>query len=110
MTELLYKELSYVIVGAAMEVHKILGPGFLEAVYHTALAHEFNLRNIPFNQHVKLPVTYKDIFIGEYEADFVIDGKIILELKAASDIHPQHEAQVHHYLVATGLHLAIILN
>jgi hypothetical protein len=57
MAEILFRELSFAIIGAAMEVHKILGPGFLEAVYHTALAHEFNLRGIPFNQHIKLPVT-----------------------------------------------------
>lgn len=65
MAEILYKELSYAIVGAAMEVHRLLGPGFLEAIYQAALAHELSLRAIPFEQHVKLPVTYKGLALGE---------------------------------------------
>ena len=110
MAEIIYKELSYAIIGAAMEVHRILGPGFLEAVYQAALAHELTLRGIRFEQFKKLPVYYKGILVGEYEADFVIEGKIILEIKAVSKLHPRHEAQAHHYLAATGLHLAILLN
>ena len=110
MVEIIYKELSYAIVGAAMEVHRILGPGFLEAVYQKALAHELTLRGIRFEQFKKLPVYYKGILVGEYEADFVIEGKIILEIKAVSKLHPRHEAQAHHYLAATGLRLAILLN
>ena len=110
MAQILYKELSYAIVGAAMEVHRILGPGFLEAVYQKALVHELNLRGICFEQFKRLPVTYKGMPIGEYEADFVIEGKIILEIKAVSALHPRHEAQAHHYLTATGLRLAILLN
>jgi len=82
MVELLYKELTFAIIGAAMEVHKILGPGFLKAVYQGALERELTLREIPFERKVKLPVTYKDIIIGEYEADLVIDKKFIVELKA----------------------------
>jgi len=84
VAQILYKELSYVIVGAAMEVHRILGPGFLEAVYQKALAHELTLRGIRFEQFKRLPVTYKRVPIGDYEADFVIEGKIILEIKAVS--------------------------
>ncbi len=110
MPELIFKELSYAIIGAAMEVHRILGPGFLEAVYQAALAHELTLRGIAFEQYVKLPVSYKGELIGDYEADFVIEGKIILELKAVTNLHPRHEAQAIHYLTATGFKLAIILN
>ena len=110
MTKILYKELSYAIVGAAMEVHRILGPGFLEAVYQAALAHELTLRGIRFEQFKCLPVTYKQVLIGNYEADFVVEGKIILEIKAVSVLHPKHVAQAHHYLAATGLRLAILLN
>ena len=85
MVEIIFKELSYAIIGAAMEVHRILGPGFLEAVYQKALAHELTLRGIRFEQFKKLPVYYKGILVGEYEADpsttlrtcFVIEGKII---------------------------------
>ncbi|MFZ1550608.1 MAG: GxxExxY protein [Anaerolineae bacterium] len=110
MTEILYKELSFAIVGAAMEVHRILGPGFLEAVYQAALAHELTLRGIRFEQFKKLPVHYKGVLVGDYEADFVVEDKIILELKGISTLHPKHEAQAINYLTATGLRLAILLN
>lgn len=110
MTELLYKELTFKVIGAAMEVHRILGPGFLEAVYQGALERELHLRIIPFERKVKLPVVYKDVIIGEYEADLVIDNKFIVELKAVSKLNSSHEAQAMHYLAATGLRLALLLN
>ena len=110
MTELLFKELSYAVIGAAMEVHRVLGPGFLEAVYQAALAHELTLRGIRFEQLKRLPVSYKEVLVGDYEADFVIDDKIILEIKAALTLHPKHEAQAINYLAATGFQLAILLN
>jgi len=110
MVELLYKELTFTVIGAAMEVHKILGPGFLETVYQLALAHELTLRKIPFEQQVRLPVSYKDILVGEYIADFMIDGKLIVEIKAVSNFNSQHQAQAMHYLAATGLRLALLLN
>lgn len=110
MSELLFKELSFAIIGAAMEVHRLLGPGFLEAVYQKALAHEFALREIPFEEQVHLPVSYKGIFVGDYIADFVVDNKIILELKAVSNIEDAHKAQAINYLAATGYELAIIIN
>ena len=110
MTELLYKELTFAVIGAAMEVHTILGPGFLEAVYQVALERELTLRGIPFEKQVKLPVRYKDILIGEYMADFIIDGKLIVEIKAVSNFNSQHQAQALHYLAATGWRLALLLN
>jgi GxxExxY protein len=87
MAELLYKHLSFAIIGAAMEVHTVLGSGFLEAVYQTALEKELKLRGIPFARKVKLPVSYKGELIGEYEADLVADEKIILELKSISKLN-----------------------
>jgi GxxExxY protein len=110
MVEILFKELSYAVVGAAMEVHRALGGGFLEAVYQAALAYEFKLRNIPFEEQVHLPVYYKGQLVGEYIADFVIDGKIILEIKAVAEIKEAHRAQAINYLAATGFELAILLN
>ena len=110
MVELLYKEQTYAVIGAAMEVHKILGPGFLETVYQAALERELALRNIPFEQKVKLPVAYKDIIVGTYEADLVIDNKFIVEIKAVSKFNASHQAQAMHYLAATGLRLALLLN
>ena len=110
MNELLHKELSFVVVGAAMEVHRILGPGFLEAVYQASLAQEMMLRGIGFEQFKPLPVHYKSVQAGSYIADFVIDSKIIVEIKAVSALNLRHEAQAIHYLTATGIHLAILLN
>lgn len=110
MADIICKELSYAIVGAAMEVHRILGPGFLEAVYQAALSHELTLRGIHFEQFKKLPVTYKGVLVGDYEADFVVENQILLELKAVSTFHPKHEAQAINYLTATGFRLALLLN
>lgn len=110
MDKILHKELSYSIVGAAMEVHRILGSGFLEAVYQKSLAHEFILRNIPFEEQVCLPVNYKGLPVGNYIADFFVAGQIILELKSATAITDAHKAQAINYLAATGSELAIILN
>jgi GxxExxY protein len=110
MAEILYKELSFTIVGAAIEVHKTLGPGFLEVIYRNALVYELMTRGIKVEREKHLPVNYKGQLIGDYFADLVVDDKIILELKAISTIIKAHEAQAMNYLAATGLRLAIILN
>jgi GxxExxY protein len=110
MTELLFKELTFTVIGAAMEVHKILGPGFLEAVYQVALARELALRSISIEQQKRMAINYMDIQAGDYIADFVIDGKFIVEIKAVSTWDPRHDAQAIHYLVATGMQLALLLN
>ena len=110
MVDLLYKEITYAVIGAAMEVHKILGPGFLEAVYQASLARELTLRGIAFEQQVRLPVVYKAVLVGEYVADFVIDGKLILEIKGVSKLNAVHQAQAMHYLAATGYRLALLIN
>jgi GxxExxY protein len=110
VTEILFKDLSFGIIGAAMEVHKILGPGFLESVYQAALEKELTLRRIPFCHQIELPVTYKGDIIGIYKADLVIDDKIIVEIKGISRLNPSHQAQALHYLAATGLQLAILIN
>ena len=110
MAEILYKALSFAIIGAAMEVHKILGSGFLEAVYQTALEIELTQREIPFQHQVELPVSYKGEVIGMYKADLVVDNKIIVEIKGVSRLNASHTAQALHYLAATGLQLAILIN
>jgi GxxExxY protein len=110
MAELLYKDLSYAVVGAAMEVHRQLGPGYLEKVYHNALVHEYGLRGIAFEAWRKLPVQYKGVVVGDYEVDFVVAELIVVEIKAVSGFHPRHEAQAISYLTATGLRLALLLN
>ena len=110
MTELICKELSFVIIGAAMEVHKVLGSSFLEAVYQKVLAHELKLRGIIFYEQVRLPITYKGESMGEYVADFIVESKIILEIKAVSKLNSSHHAQAMHYLTATGNKLVLLLN
>ncbi len=110
MTELLFKELTFAVIGAAMEVHRVLGPGFLESVYQAALERELTLRGLPFEARKKLAVNYKDVLVGEYIADLVIDGKFIVETKAVSTWNPRHDAQAVHYLAATGMQLALLLN
>jgi GxxExxY protein len=102
---------THAIIGAAMEVHRELGCGFLEAVYQEALAIEFELRNIPFQREVILPIHYKGRLIkSNYRADFVAFGSIIVELKALSALSGVDEAQVLHYLKATGHKVGLLLN
>ena len=110
MKEFLYKELTEGLIGAAMEVHKTLGGGFLEAVYQKALAYELRLRQIPFEEQVRMAVYYKGALMGEYIADFVIDGKVAVEIKAVPGLSSAHIAQTLHYLAATGSKVGMLLN
>ena len=110
MAKLVYEEVTYLIIGAAMEVHKVLGNGFLEAVYQRALEHELQLRNIPFEAQVRLPVYYKGELVGDYIADFLIDGRIVLEIKAVSSMNDAHLAQTIHYLTATNNQVGLLIN
>jgi len=109
--EPLYKEESYKIIGAAMEVHRVLGNGFLEAVYQEALAIEFENRGIPFKQEAKLEINFKGSVLSKhYEADFVCYDKIIVETKATSELTGNDESQVINYLKATGFKLGLLIN
>lgn len=102
---------TYAINGAAMEVHRRLGHGFLEAVYQEALGIEFAHRGIPARPKMRLRVFYRDLLLDAYyEADYVCYEGIIVELKAASDLDPAHLAQVIHYLKATGFKVGLLLN
>ena len=109
--ELLYKEEVYNIIGAAMEVHSVLGCGFLEPVYQEALAIELTSRNIPFEQEKLIQISYKGITLKKYyQADFVCYDKIILELKALSALTSEHESQLLNYLKATQIKLGLLIN
>ena len=103
-------ELSGRVIGAAMRVHATLGPGFTEGVYQNALALEMALEDIPFEREVKLEVRYRGELVGTYRVDLLVDGRLILELKAVQTILPEHEVQVVNYLTATGLEQALLLN
>ena len=108
---LIYSEESYAINGAAMEVYNQLGHGFLEPVYQEALEKEFLLRGIPFERKKLLTISYKGEKLKQtYKADFVCYGKIIVELKAVSELTDAHRSQIYNYLHATGFRLGIILN
>jgi GxxExxY protein len=108
--ELLYKELSYEIVNAAICVWKVLGYGFLEKVYENALMIELQKRHIPCAQQKPIKVHYDNQIVGDYIADILIEEKILLELKSAKGIDDSPIAQVINYLKATGISLGIILN
>ncbi len=91
---LLEKELTDRIIGAAIEVHKILGPGLLESSYQVCLQHESKLRQLPFDPLVKLPLNYKGLDLDAgYIIDFVYNSRVIVELKAVERVIPVHEAQ-----------------
>ena len=108
---IIYKQESFDITGAAMEVYNQLGHGFLEAVYQEALEKELRLRGIPFEREKLLTICYKGENLKQtYKADFVCYGKIIVELKAVSEITDVHRSQVFNYLHATGFELGMLFN
>ena len=104
-------QLSSKIIGSAIEVHKVLGPGLLESSYQKCLCHELRLRGIPFEYEKPLPLVYK----GEkldcgYQMDLVVENAIIVELKSCEKIAPIHKAQLLTYLKLSGLKLGLLLN
>ncbi|MGB2868061.1 MAG: GxxExxY protein [Bacteroidota bacterium] len=109
--ELLYKEEVYSIVGAAIEVHKNLGPGYVEAIYQEAFEIELGLQDIPFNAESLLSVIYKGILLKKkYIPDFLCYGKIIVELKACKSLDEWAEAQILNYLKASGIRVGLLIN
>ena len=111
MDNLVFKEESYAIIGAAMEVHSQLGCGFIEKVYQDALEIEFGLKGIPYNREKHLPILYKGQQIKhDYYADFICFDKIVIECKAVSEILDIHKAQTLNYMKINNLKLGIIIN
>jgi GxxExxY protein len=111
MTEIIYKEESYAIVGACFEVYNDKGCGFLEPVYQECLAIEFNHQNIPAIPKPLLTLSYRGrILTQTYQADFVCYQKIIVELKAVTALCDEHRAQLLNYLNATGFELGLLVN
>jgi GxxExxY protein len=99
------------VIGAAIEVHKHLGPGLLESAYEECLCHELSLRKITYERQKPLPINYKQVRLDcGYRLDVVVEGKVILELKSCERIEDIHKAQLLTYLKLSGLQLGLILN
>ena len=109
--EIIYKDEAFAVQGACFEVYKTLGNGFLEAVYQEALAHEFRLQGIQFQEQCELKFQYKGIQLKQsYKPDFICYDKIIVEIKAVSNLSPEHRAQLLNYLKITNMHLGLLVN
>ncbi|MBI3976872.1 MAG: GxxExxY protein [Chloroflexi bacterium] len=102
--------LTQAVIGAAIEVHRVLGPGYLESVYEEAICVELQLRGVPFVRQVAMDVSYKGHAVGEGRLDLLVGGHLIVELKAVEALAPIHTAQVISYLKATGHHLGLLIN
>ncbi len=109
--KILFKEESFAIQGAVFEVSREIGCGFLEAVYQECLQREFELRNIPFQSQVELPIKYKGRYISQrYIPDFICFQAIIVELKSVKEVVDEHRAQVFNYLKASNFRLGLLVN
>jgi GxxExxY protein len=103
--------ISYLIIQAAIEIHKILGPGLLESVYRTCMIYELRARNLAVTSEVKVPVRYKDLVLnGCYRLDLLVEDAVIVELKAVETVLPVHSAQVLSYLRMTDKQLGLLIN
>ena len=104
-------DLSFNIIGAAIEVHRVLGPGLLESAYEESLCREFSLRNIAFERQVSLPVEYKGVQLDcGYRLDLVVERSVVVELKTVESLLPLHEAQLLTYLKLSKLKVGLLLN
>jgi GxxExxY protein len=104
------EQLAYEVIGAAIEVHRVLGPGFLESVYQEALRVELQLRRIAFISQAVVAVNYKGAKVGEGKLDFLVGNQLVIELKAVENLAPIHTAQVLSYLKMTDHQLGLLIN
>lgn len=108
---LLEKDLTDKIIGAAIEVHRVLGPGLLESAYQLCLAQECKMQKILFEEQVALKLNYKGIALESgYRMDFIFDKRVVVELKAVEQVLPVHEAQLLTYLKLTGIRVGLLIN
>lgn len=110
--KLKYKDITEKIIGAGFEVHKFLGNGFQEVIYQRALFHEFNLKELTFQREIEQAIFYKDILkpIGTRRADFVVENKVLVEIKAVKKLEDVHLAQILNYLRAYKLEVGLLIN
>jgi GxxExxY protein len=108
---LVNQEITGSIIGAAVEVHKVLGPGLLENAYEECLCHELHLRGIAFKRQIPVPVSYKGVKVDcGYRVDLLVSDKVVVELKSVEKLLPVHEAQLLTYLRATGKKVGLLIN
>ena len=98
------------IIGAAIEVHKVLGPGFVESIYENALCIEMKARGIAFTKQEVVPIEYKGVEVGEHRLDLLVEDRVVVELKAVSRLDGRHFAQTRSYVQALGLDVGLLLN
>lgn len=111
ITKTYLKELTYKVNGAVIEVHKNLGPGLLESIYHKCLKHELGERNIKFQSELKVPINYKGLAIdADLRCDLLIEGILPVELKSVKEILPIHEAQLLTYMKLLNVPLGLLIN
>lgn len=103
-------DLSGAVIGAAVEVHRVLGPGFLESIYEEAMALELALRQVPFERQVPINVSYKTALVGEGRLDLLVSDSLIVELKAVERLLPIHQAQLMSYLKAARRPVGLLIN
>jgi GxxExxY protein len=105
------QELTHSIIGAAIEVHRVLGPGLLESAYEECLSHELTLRGVPFERQKPLPVVYKGMKLEcGYRVDLLVDGRVVVELKAVEALAPIHDAILLTYLRLSGCKIGLLIN
>ena len=109
-TDMDINDITYEIRGAVFEVNKELGPGFLEKVYENALLIELKRRDLKVQTQLPLTVNYKNMPVGNYVADMLVEEKVIVELKTVEKLDNNHEAQLLNYLKATGVHVGLLVN
>ena len=107
--DFLEKELTERILGASFKVSNTLGSGFLEKVYENALTIELRRINLSVEQQKRLQIHYDSVIVGEYQADLLVEGRVLLEIKATRQLDPVHEAQILNYLKATGIRVGLLL-
>lgn len=108
---LVYEELTEQVIGAAIEVHRHLGPGLLESVYEECLCHELSLRGLEFMRQVDLPITYKGVALNAgLRMDLVVDRKLVVELKSVDKLAPVHQAQLLTYMRLSKCRIGLLIN
>lgn len=105
-----YSDITEKIIGCAMRVHQRMRNGYQELIYHRCLIIEFNKNNLPFSNESELPIFYEDVQVGKRRVDFLVDNKVIVEIKALTDLTDAHLAQALNYLEALSLEVGLLIN